>query len=574
MRNMEYLYLICLFVSIGMLVWLKLFDVRNSVSQYLNLIIVTISSFGYYFLSISRTLEEALFSQIVGYVGGVFLPIFYLFLVLEICHFELSKFIKVALVLCQVCIYGFVCTIGRGELFYQSVTMHTENGMVLLEKVYGPLHTLAIGSMYLYLLLSVAVVIYTLAKKRSVDRKNAITMLVLMAVAIGVYAAEKALGITFTVIPFAFDVLMLGALIPIYDSNIFTVYENENIIDEQLGNVGFLTFDNNKAYKGCNRYMESVFPELTQYRLGQTIQNCSPDLHSLIDRINHIEESYTCHSQEESSHLTIKAMILDGRYYDGTIHVLTNPFGKRKGYTIEFRDHTEHYKALALKEQYNEELSKEVEEKTGKIKSIQEKTILGMAQMVESRDLSTGGHIKRTSDVVRIFAGKLVDAGLGLDPGFLRLVIRSAPMHDLGKIGVDDAVLRKQGRFTDEEYSKMKMHSEIGYHIVNEILSGVEEPDFVRVAENVAHYHHEKINGTGYPDGLKGEEIPIEARIMALADVFDALVSKRCYKDAFPYEKAYEIIRADAGSHFDKQLAEVFLLCKPELEAYYNASET
>lgn len=570
---MEYLYLICLLVAIGMLIWLKIFDVRNSVSQYLNLVIVIISSFGYYFLSISRTPEEALFSQIIGYVGGVFLPVFYFFLVLEICHFELSEFIKVILVLCQGCIYGFVCTIGRGELFYKSVKMHMDNGMVVLEKVYGPFHILAIGSMYLYLLLSFAVVIYTLAKKKSVDRKNVITMLVLMAIAIGVYAMEKTLGIQYTVIPLAFDVFMLGALIPIYDSNIFTVYENENIINEQLANVGFLTFDKNKVYKGCNRYMENIFPELSQYRIGQIIKNSSHDLQNIIDKINNIEELYKSNSTQEHIHLKIKSFLHDDRYYDGKIHIITNPFGKLKGYTIEFWDNTEHYKALALKERYNDELAKEVEEKTGKIKSIQEKIILGMAQMVESRDLSTGGHIKRTSDVVRIFASKLVDADLGLDSGFLQLVIRSAPMHDLGKIGVDDAVLRKQGRFTDEEYNKMKMHSEIGYHMVSEILSDLEEPDFVRVAENVAHYHHEKINGTGYPDGLKGEEIPIEARIMALADVFDALVSKRCYKDAFSYDKAYEIIETDAGTHFDKQLAEVFLSCKEELENYYNASE-
>ena len=141
--------------------------------------------------------------------------------------------------------------------------------------------------------------------------------------------------------------------------------------------------------------------------------------------------------------------MLGDKYYDGRIHILTDPFGKLKGYTIELHDNTEHYKTLALKERYNDELEKEVEEKTSRIKTIQEKTILGMAQMVESRDLSTGGHIKRTSDVVRIFSSKLVDANLGLDVQFLNFVIRSAPMHDLGKIGVDDAVLRKQGRFTD-----------------------------------------------------------------------------------------------------------------------------
>ncbi len=568
---MEYLYLTCLLVSMGMLVWLKLFDVRKSVSQYLNLVIVIISSFGYYFLSISRTLEEALYSQIIGYVGGVFLPVFFFFLVLEICHLDLSRFVKVVLVLGQCCIYGFVCTIGRNELFYKSVGMHLDNGMVVLDKVYGPFHMLAIGSMYLYLFLAFAVVIYALVKKKSVDVKNTITMLVLMAIATDVYVMEKVLGLEHTIIPLAFDVLMFGALFPIYDSNIFTVYENKNIVDEQLGNVGFLTFDKNKAYKGCNGYMEKIFPELSKYRLGQIIESSSQELQCIIDKIESIEELYKGSSTREHIHVSIESFLLNDRYYDGKIHVLTNSFGKLKGYTVELRDNTEHYKTLALQERYNDELSEEVDKKTRRIKSIQEKTILGMAQMVESRDLSTGGHIKRTSDVVRIFARKLIDAGLGLDSEFLQLVIRSAPMHDLGKIGVDDAVLRKQGRFTDEEYNKMKGHSEIGYRMVSEILSGVEEPDFVRVAENVAHYHHEKVNGTGYPKGLKGEEIPIEARIMALADVFDALVSKRCYKDAFSYERAYEIIEKDSGTHFDKQLATVFLSCKEELEKYYNA---
>lgn len=567
---MEYLYLICLLVSIGMLVWLKIFDVRNSVSQYMSLVLVIISCFGYFFLSISRTLEEALFSQIIGYVGCVFLPVFYFFLVMEICHFELLKYIKIILVLCQWCIFGFVCTIGRNELFYKSVEMRKIAGMVVLDKIYGPFHTVAIGSMYLYLLLSFAVVIYALAKKKSVERKNVITLLTLMTIAIGVYVVQKLVSIEYNIIPLAYDVLMFGALIPVYDSNIYTVYENKDIINEQLSKVGFLTFDKNRAYKGCDDYMEQIFPELSEYRLGQSINNGSEDLQRLIDKINKVEAIYKRHEQKEHVHLSIKSFALNGRYYDGMIHVLTNPYGQLKGYTIELRDNTLHYKALELRKRYNDELAKEVEEKTKRIKSIQEKTILGMAQMVESRDLSTGGHIKRTSDVVRIFANKLVDTDLGLDSGFLQLVIRSAPMHDLGKIGVDDAVLRKQARFTDEEYEKMKEHSEIGYHMVKEILSDVEDPDFVRVAENVAHYHHEKMDGTGYPHGLKGEEIPIEARIMALADVFDALVSKRCYKEAFSYEKAYEIIENDAGTHFDKQLATVFLTCKTELENYYN----
>ncbi|MGN0642030.1 MAG: HD domain-containing phosphohydrolase [Huintestinicola sp.] len=216
------------------------------------------------------------------------------------------------------------------------------------------------------------------------------------------------------------------------------------------------------------------------------------------------------------------------------------------------------------------DLSGQLEARTMHIKYIQEMMVMGMATMVESRDLSTGGHIKRTSMVMKIFAEKLSKEQDIMTKSFLDMVIRAAPMHDLGKISVDDRVLRKQGKFTPEEYAEMKKHSAEGARIVSQILEGVEEENFVKIAANVAHYHHEKWDGSGYPDGLSGEEIPIEARIMALADVFDALVSKRCYKEAYSYDTAFSIIDSSIGTHFDPQLGRIFLKCRPELEALYN----
>lgn len=142
-------------------------------------------------------------------------------------------------------------------------------------------------------------------------------------------------------------------------------------------------------------------------------------------------------------------------------------------------------------------------------------------------------------------------------------------MHDLGKIAVDDAVLRKPGRFTDEEYEKMKVHAKEGAKIVQSVLKNVDDEEFKTIAQNVAHYHHEKWNGAGYPEKLSGEQIPFEARIMALADVFDALVSKRCYKESMSYDKAFEIIKNDLGTHFDPKLGELFIDCRPELIDLY-----
>lgn len=571
---MEGLYFVCcIIVSLGMLLWLRVFDVRKSSIQLINLLLIVISNLGFYFIAISSNVEEALAAQKIAYVGGIFLPLFYLFLVMEICHIELEKYISIILVSIQCVLYAFVCTIGKNELFYISANLYSKNGNKILEKVYGPVHSVYMLTMYVYLIAAIAVAIYTLRSKKAVNRRGVLAVVVFSTIAVAAYVIEKVIGIEYELIPIIFDVLMIGALIPVYDYNLFTVYENTDIINEQLGKVGFLTFDKNKIYKGCNNFMSNVFPELSEFQLGKKIENCSETLQLIIDQIAPLEELYNKNVKRKHVHTHLEPFSLNDRHYAGMLHIITNSFGKLKGYTIELRDDTEHYNALTLQESYSEALAKEVDEKTKFIKSIQERIILGMAQMVESRDLSTGGHIKRTSDVVRIFANKLMASDYGLDSQFLELVIRSAPMHDLGKIGVDDDILRKQGKFSDAEYEIMKRHSEIGYHMVGEILGGVEDPEFVRVAENVAHYHHEKVNGKGYPSGLVGDEIPVEARIMALADVFDALVSKRCYKEAFSYDRAFDIIKQDAGTHFDEKLAKIFLTCRKELEDYYDKDD-
>ena len=219
---------------------------------------------------------------------------------------------------------------------------------------------------------------------------------------------------------------------------------------------------------------------------------------------------------------------------------------------------------------FNTQLQAEVAAKTAHIVEMHDNLVMSMAVMVESRDNSTGGHIRRTSEGVRLLVEQMRASGeWDLDDTFCRNVIKAAPMHDLGKIAVDDAVLRKPGRFTPEEFEKMKAHSSEGARIVHEILKGTDDEDFRRIAENVAHYHHERWDGSGYPEGLKGAEIPLEARIMAIADVYDALVSKRVYKEAMSFEKADSIICEGMGTQFDKALEPYYVSARPHLERYY-----
>ena len=209
-----------------------------------------------------------------------------------------------------------------------------------------------------------------------------------------------------------------------------------------------------------------------------------------------------------------------------------------------------------------QELSEDLSRRNEKIRKMQERTIVGVADLIESRDLNTGTHIKNTSSYVEQLARSAQAEGVyqgQITDHFIELVIRAAPLHDIGKIVVPDAILRKPGRLTPEEFEVMKTHAEEGGKIIRQILDGIMDEEYTQLAFDVATYHHEKWNGQGYPAGLQGESIPLSARIMAIADVYDALTMERVYKNAFPVEKALAIIEEESGSHFDPELVTVFV---------------
>ena len=186
-----------------------------------------------------------------------------------------------------------------------------------------------------------------------------------------------------------------------------------------------------------------------------------------------------------------------------------------------------------------------------------------LADMVESRDQNTGDHIRKTAEYVKLIMEEMRREGIYADEltdRFVADVESAAPLHDIGKISVSDVILNKPGKLTDEEFEIMKTHTTMGAKIIDQVIDTVPDADsYLMEARRLALYHHEKWNGQGYPQGLSGEEIPLSARIMAVADVFDALVSKRAYKDGFPFEKAMDIIRESSGSHFDPQVAQAFI---------------
>ncbi len=195
--------------------------------------------------------------------------------------------------------------------------------------------------------------------------------------------------------------------------------------------------------------------------------------------------------------------------------------------------------------------------------------VMGFATLVENKDGSTGGHIRRTSLYVKLLADELLNRGCykdELNREYIEMLSKAAPMHDIGKIAVPDVILQKPGKLTDEEFEAMKSHTLRGGEIIRETFGHLEDKKYTRMAYEVARFHHEKWNGRGYPEGLKGEEIPLCARIMAIADVFDAVSEKRCYRDAMPMDKCFKIIEEGSGESFDPVLAEVFVSIRENVE--------
>jgi putative two-component system response regulator len=251
----------------------------------------------------------------------------------------------------------------------------------------------------------------------------------------------------------------------------------------------------------------------------------------------------------------------------GAVDYITKPFAPhllRKRVeihlTMESQRQTLEKQKLELRD-FNRNLMRMVEEKTGHVLELQGVIMRTMADLVESRDSITGGHVMRTGEQLGIMVSALKDFGLyGEDTANwdIDLLLRSSQLHDVGKISIRDSILMKPGRLTPEEFEEMKHHAMFGAQIIKKISAGTTESDFLKHSEIFARTHHEKWDGSGYPAGLAGTAIPLQGRLMAIVDVYDALTSDRPYKRAMSHEAASRIIIENSGTHFDPVLIDIF----------------
>lgn len=526
-------------------------------------ILVTINCLGRFMLATAGTLEMAIWANKFLYVGGCYAPLLTVLVLARLCDLKISGVLLTAMTLYSTLVMGLVFTIGRWGIYYKHVELGYENGYHYLIKVYGPLHILYPVMMVIYAFIMAACLIYAMRRRKQISFRTVFTISGIGFAVIFLYILERIVGsnISFLAVGYLIGI----ALLTKYFERINMYDMSANIVRsiERMNEYGYLVFDNRYRFVNANAFMAELFPEIKSWIVDKEVPPSDSYMYKEI-----VQYLIGWDGEERSN----KVINVNDGYYQLDIRYISYGRKKNVGYLLEFVDRTIEKKYYNTIEAYNTRLEKEVAEKTADILHIKDMMVLGMADMVESRDNNTGGHIKRTSAVIKVFSRQLegYSEKFHVNKAFLQQVEKAAPMHDLGKIAIADAVLRKPGKYTEEEYAEMKRHTVEGAKIVENILQGVEEDDFVQLATNIAHYHHEKWNGQGYPCGLAKTDIPIEARIMALADVFDALVSKRCYKDAFSYDRAFSIIEESLGEHFDPELGKVFLECRKSLEDLYD----
>lgn len=549
-----------LLVIIYAFIFHKHFDVNLTIMT----ILVPVLTLGFVFMATSKTIQEALIGLKISYIGGCFLLLSAMFLIYNVCGVVLKPWMRAILVTISFVVFGFSLTIGHNDLFYIGIPdLEMSDGAAhIINKNYGPMHTVFYVMVVIYYLMTVGVIIYSFFKKKQVSRSILILIVLSVTVAMIGFFGGRLITQKFELLPATYN---LGIIIYLIIASRLRLYDASDSVTDSLvqkGDTGFISFDSKMRYLNSNETAKTMIPELGDLIVDHPIEHhdwLKEDFDSWVRAF----EKYGVDKQFMKHRERI--------YLVNVSHLVIGHLGhSHSGYQFLISDDTSNQQYIELIKNYNSQLEEEVAEKTKHVIEMQDKLVLGMATMVEGRDNSTGGHIKRTSDCIRILVEEIKkDNILGLDDVFCNNLIKAAPMHDLGKIAVDDIILRKPGRFTPEEFEIMKSHAAEGARIVAQILDGTDDQEFAKIAVNVAHYHHERWDGSGYPEKLKGEEIPLEARIMAIADVYDALVSKRVYKESMSFEAADKIIMEGMGKHFDKKLEPFYVAARPKLEEYY-----
>ncbi len=501
---------------------------------------VFLNTLGYMLEMTSLYKNTALMAIRVTYFGKTYLGFLMLLFLLRYYGYTINKIITGLLFVYHTFIAMLVLTSSYHNLYYTNISWHEGGLFPHVDHGYGVFYYIntTISTLYLVTLVTICILQYRKASSKQ-DKKMALLLIIAFSlpfIAMIIYYSNVFKGYDSTNASYIVSVSIL--FVYFIKNKFFDTLELAKDFALDSIDNGIVVLDNNNSMLYANNTAKDIFPELNHGGNKQIIDF----LYGLV----YSKENYL----KNKSVYNARVQVI---YSDNFV----------LGKMIVLEDITNAYN-------YTRNLEKEVANQTAQLEYIQTNVITSMAGMIEARDGVTGHHVKRTSAYVKIVAMELKREGQypeELTEETVKNIIQAAPLHDIGKVAIPDAILCKPGKLTDEEFDVIKTHPSIGASMIEEILKEVEHDDYLKIARDVANYHHEKWNGTGYPCGLAGNDIPLPARIMAITDVFEALISERPYKKSFSYEKAIEIIKEGSGQHFDPIIVAAFLNVIDEIKS-------
>ena len=526
----QYIGIALLLLEIGIILYQD-----ASFNQSLVLIFNTaalINSIGYLMELQANTMELALYAVKFIYVGKPFISLSTLLFVLNYCRIKYPRPLGLLLFFLHAGVTISVLTCEYHTLFYTSIAYTRDGVYPHLILGHGIIYNCYMCLILIYSVIMIACCLYRCKRCQDFyERKNIARVALITLIPIAgffIYLSGVTQGYDITAPSYILCATILLICSIRYNFLGTLQLAKDNVLDN-LKN-GVIVLDNSLELLYVNEAARKLYSQLDDTNLDTFLAQLYP----LIS--------------------TDQKISFQDRYYAVTMEPIYHKTNQR-GTMILLDDVTDDHT-------YTQRLEHDVAEKAKEITHIQQAIIAGFANLVEARDGVTGMHIKNTSYYVNRLCLALQQQNYHpelLTDDYIQKVIHAAPLHDIGKIAIPDSILCKPGKLTDEEFTIIKTHASIGSEMIRDILKDANNDPTLQLADEMAHYHHERWDGNGYPCKLKEEEIPVCARIMAIADVYDALLSKRSYKEPFSEEKALSILKESSGTQFEPAIVEAFI---------------
>jgi HD-GYP domain-containing protein (c-di-GMP phosphodiesterase class II) len=461
--------------------------------------------------------------------------LFYLLLfVFDFCNMTLPFNIQLVLIINNFIMSFFALILDKHDLFYTSTRAVSQGGAVFFRHTVGPLYIVYYVEMLLYILVMICLIARHMHKAGADVMKASTLMLIAIFVQVVGYAAKRIIDFPYSFTPIGFIISVTIILHLIYVERVYNVNDvaKDYIFDEI--DSAFIVSDGSYRYQGSNNMAKRIFPELNSLNIDESIYSVSSSLRQVING-------------------DVRQMGFEGSLYEPSIKRIYD--GKTViAIVITLTNITSQFEYKALQDSYREELEVEVEKQTRyaqerhkKVEQMSFQLVQTLANAIDAKDNYTNGHSSRVAEYSVRMARALKWNKEDID------VLRyEGLLHDIGKIGISDAILNKAARLSEDEFDILKDHVTIGGDIMHDATT-------LPGADNVILHHHERFDGTGYPDGLRGEQIPLDARIIAIADTYDAMSSNRIYRKALPKDVIRVELLKGSGRQFDPKLLEVFV---------------